>query len=198
MAWQISDLWDPKAEDAALSRALTPLHRDATQAAVRAASSVGVKADPAAGSLAALSGQLAGRVTGINETTRSALAATLADGQARGYTARQIADGVPADGYPGVAGVFEQARGYRAEMIAATETALAYNLSSTAAYRDGGMEQVEVSDGDGDDECAAADGQVWTLDEAEANPLQHPNCRRQFLPLSRGGGATQATLDEGD
>jgi len=196
MAFKLSDLWDPKTEDAALARALTPLHKDAVQAAAKGAASVGVKADPATGSLAALPGQLAGRVTGINQTTRDALAAVLADGQGRGYTVRQIADGVPADNYPGVSGVFAQARGYRADTIAQTETAMAYNLASTAAYRDGGIEQVEVTDGDQDAECAEADGSVWTLDEAEANPLQHPNCTRQFLPLSRGGGATQATLDD--
>jgi hypothetical protein len=198
MALSISDLWNPKVEDAALSRTLAGLHRDAMQAAVKGVTSVGVAADPTSPALTALFGQLASRVTGINQTTRDALAAVLADGQDRGYTAQQIADGVPADDYPGVSGVFDGARGYRAEMIAQTETAMAFNLSSTAAYRDGGIDQVEVSDGDGDPECSDADGQVWTLDEAEANPLEHPNCVRQFLPLSSGGEATQATLDEGD
>ena len=30
--------------------------------------------------------------------------------------------------------------------------------------------------------CLAADGQVWTFDRADANPLEHPNCTKSFGP----------------
>ena len=68
----------------------------------------------------------------------------------------------------------------RAAMIARTESATAYNVGATYAYEDAGVTHVEVFDGDGDAECAAANGQTWTLDEARANPIAHPNCLRAF------------------
>jgi hypothetical protein len=72
----------------------------------------------------------------------------------------------------------------RAGLIARTEIANANNLTGTAAYRDSGLvERVEVFDGTEDDACAAADGQIWTLDEADANPIEHPNCQRAFAPV---------------
>ena len=200
-ALAIDDLWDPAVENRALLRVLAPLHTDAAQAAYKGAVFVGVLPphyDLYSDRLAHISDQLASRVTGINQTTRTALNDTLVEGLDRGYTVQQISNGVPADGYGGVTGVFAQARGYRAETIVKTEASMAYNKASLLAYGDGGIEQVEVSDGDEDAECAEADGSIWTLDEADANPLQHPRCRRSFAPISRGGGATQATLDGED
>lgn len=71
----------------------------------------------------------------------------------------------------------------RALMIARTETAIAYNTGALLAYRQNDVDQVEVSDGDEDEECAEADGEIWDLDEAMANPTAHPNCRRSFAPV---------------
>lgn len=71
----------------------------------------------------------------------------------------------------------------RALMIARTETANAYNTGAIMAYRQNDIEKVEVSDGDGDEDCEEADGQVWTLDEALAEPTAHPNCVRSFAPV---------------
>jgi hypothetical protein len=45
-----------------------------------------------------------------------------------------------------------------------------------------GVKEVEVLDGDDDEECASANGQIWTLEEASDNPLGHPNCTRAFAP----------------
>lgn len=70
----------------------------------------------------------------------------------------------------------------RAETIARTETGFAYNHGSVEGTRQAGLQYVDVYDGDYDAACAAADGQVWTLEHAEANPLQHPNCVRAFSP----------------
>lgn len=72
---------------------------------------------------------------------------------------------------------------WRADRIARTETAIAYNYGNVFGYRQAGVEKVEVSDGDDDEECAAADGQIWTLEEALAKPLAHPNCERDFSPV---------------
>lgn len=70
----------------------------------------------------------------------------------------------------------------RSLMIARTETAIAYNTGALASYRQGDFDTVDVSDGDGDDECEEADGEVWSLDDALANPIAHPNCTRSFAP----------------
>lgn len=71
----------------------------------------------------------------------------------------------------------------RSLMIARTETATGYNLSSIAAYRVGNVTYVDVLDGDDDEICAAANGSRWTLDEADAKPVGHPNCTRAFSPV---------------
>lgn len=71
---------------------------------------------------------------------------------------------------------------WRADMIARSETSIAYNFGNIFGYKQAGVETVEVLDGDSDEECAAANGQTWTLDEALANPLAHPNCERDFAP----------------
>lgn len=87
----------------------------------------------------------------------------------------------------GITGVYQPWAGeqdWKAERIARTETGVAYNSSTVDAYRDGGVSYVLVYDGDYDGECADADGQVWTLDYAEANPLEHPNCVRAFGPVT--------------
>jgi hypothetical protein len=57
------------------------------------------------------------------------------------------------------------------------------NVGAILSYREAGLEKVEVLDGDGDDICAEADGQIWTLEQAEANPLGHPGCTRSFAPI---------------
>lgn len=71
----------------------------------------------------------------------------------------------------------------RALTIARTETATLLNIGQLAAYHQNGIDFVEVSDGDGDEDCAAADGAIWTLEEALDNPLEHPNCTRSFSPV---------------
>ena len=71
----------------------------------------------------------------------------------------------------------------RALMISRTETANAYNRGAALAYHQNGVTHVEVHDGDSDEECAAADGEVWTVDEALDNPTEHPNCTRSFSPV---------------
>ena len=74
----------------------------------------------------------------------------------------------------------------RAETIALTESANAFNLASTAGYADSGLvDEVEVFDGP---ECGwtehddpdLADGSTRTLDEADEYPIAHQNCQRAF------------------
>lgn len=71
----------------------------------------------------------------------------------------------------------------RANAIANTETAFAYNDASIDAYAEAGVTRVRVEDGDGCEPCIKANGQVWTLEQARANPLEHPHCKRVFYPI---------------
>jgi hypothetical protein len=75
---------------------------------------------------------------------------------------------------------------WRAQRIAQTETAIAYNHGSVYAYRHAGVSRVLVSDSDDDEECSRANGQIWTLAQALANPTAHPNCTRAFSPIIDG------------
>lgn len=79
---------------------------------------------------------------------------------------------------------FEDYEAFRALRIARTETATVYNVANVLGERQAGAEFVTVLDGDGGDcaPCAAANGQKWTIEQALENPLQHPNCRRAFMP----------------
>lgn len=87
----------------------------------------------------------------------------------------------------------------RAEMIARTEMQTAYNLGVVKALKDAGEEYVYVDDGDEfDEECQNADGEYWTIEEAEANPLEHPNCQRTFRPLSDDELAEVMAEEEAD
>lgn len=72
----------------------------------------------------------------------------------------------------------------RAGVVALTEASIAYNEGTILVAEANGYDHVLVSDGEDDDEpCIAANGATWTLEEARANALEHPNCRRAFVPL---------------
>lgn len=72
-----------------------------------------------------------------------------------------------------------------APTVALTEATRGYNESTLAVVESAGGTHVLVSDGKDDDEpCIEADGQVWTLDQARENILEHPNCRRAFVPIA--------------
>lgn len=120
------------------------------------------------------------RITQIDETTRErvrdTLQAALEDGE--GGTAQELAERVREAA--GDAAAFSPAR---ALTIARTETAIAVNHGAGLAYQQNGITHVEISDGDGDEECAEADGQIWTVDEFLANPIAHPNCVRSAAPV---------------
>lgn len=69
---------------------------------------------------------------------------------------------------------------WRADRIARTEIANAYNMGTLMAGEQAGVSRVRVLDGDQDDECREANGQVWTLDYAMSHLTAHPNCERDF------------------
>lgn len=72
----------------------------------------------------------------------------------------------------------------QAETIAMTEAVHAFNEGTLTVVELTGASEVYVADGDEHDEpCKEANGSVWSIEKARANRLEHPRCRRHFLPL---------------
>jgi hypothetical protein len=120
----------------------------------------------------------------ISEQLRGVVNDKVTQAIAEGWSPQQLASSLRADFEP-----------WRAEAIARTETGLAYINASAEGYKELGVEMVEIVDGDGclphghDDgaplpsgepgvieEDAQANGQVWTVDQFQENPIGHPNC----------------------
>jgi hypothetical protein len=117
---------------------------------------------------------LATNIKGITDTMKDEVRALTDQATEEGWSTKQLADAIREKGVTSSVS--------RASMISRTETGTAYNLGAMIAYESAGVDKVQVLDGDEDETCAAADGQVWTLDEARDNPLGHPNCTRAFTP----------------
>jgi hypothetical protein len=126
------------------------------------------------------------RVVLIDESTRRALRIVLAQGQARGYSDTQIADGVPDEGYAGVKGLYLETWKSRAQVIARTEISTAQVAASLDRYAATGLvSQVQiVENSDTDDACAQRNGQVVPLGQRPG--LLHPNCRVSLVPIVDG------------
>jgi hypothetical protein len=118
---------------------------------------------------------LAKNITSVADTTKDDIRLLTGRAADEGWSTEELAKQIRAKG--------EIASRSRALTIARTETGTAYNRGAVAAYRDGNITHVDVLDGDDDEPCASANGARWTLDEAEANPLGHPNCVRAFSPV---------------
>ena len=72
----------------------------------------------------------------------------------------------------------------QSSLIAETEAVHAFNEGTLTVAELTGSTQVYVQDGHDDDEpCKEADGSVWTIEEARERRLEHPRCRRSFIPL---------------
>jgi hypothetical protein len=132
--------------------------------------------------VADLEKQGAERITGINEHTLDAVKASLAEGTRHGYSLDQMIEGVPDEGYNGIKALpeFDDAR---AETVARTETMLSYNRAALDAYGEFGVSEVLAYDGDEDPECAARDGQTFTIEEAMAIE-DHPNGTLDWAPVT--------------
>ena len=108
----------------------------------------------------------------ISETTRAQVNELLQEALDEGISHMQFKERLDD------LGVFSEAR---ATMIARTEIGIAQNAGHIETYKEIGFTHVKVHDGDCD-VCSEVDGQVWTIDEAAAEPLAHPNCVRAFVP----------------
>lgn len=148
----------------------------------KAASSLGATIDAADPLLSRfMTRYVAERVKQLNATTKM---------DVKHVIQRAFAEGTADDlGAQVLVEVREKFAGYeawRAERIARSESAIAYNHANVLGYSQAGVEKVEVIDGTEDDICEAANGQEWTLTEALADPIGHPNCTRSLLPIVPG------------
>jgi hypothetical protein len=180
----VGDIWDAERENRLLRETLQGMYvrisRTALQVVADEVDKIVTKnkVERVTQQLLATAGQ---RITDINETTRQAVAKLVDEGVRRGYSVTQMADGVAAEGFPGLSGLpaFDP---YRAELVARTETMLAYNESAIRGYGEFGIEQLEAIDGDFDDECAARDGQTFSIEDALAID-EHPNGTLDWAPI---------------
>ena len=170
--------WNEASENKRLLTALNPLIEDlAGEVAQSTASTVKrpAKADTVLERiLEFVRSRVGERIAAINNTTREKVQAAVAEGIERGMGPRELGDLLQQSA------AFDE---YRAEMIARTETAYAYNDSAIQSYRALEVDRVQVIDGDTDDQCAPVNGATWTMDEALSNPIGHPNCTRDFIPV---------------
>jgi hypothetical protein len=168
--------WNAKQENDRLTRAITPHSTGiATQVVERARKVMRPgKATPFESSVAERVRKSTGaRIVGINETTRDAVAQLIAQGFDDGLSPAEVADLIEG------ATSFDEAR---AELIARTESALAYNEAALGSYGEFGVEQVEAIDGDEDEVCAERNGQVFSIDEAMSIE-DHPNGTLDWAPV---------------
>jgi hypothetical protein len=123
------------------------------------------------------------RVVLIDRSTRQQLRDVLREGQKRGYSAYEIAHGVPADGYGGVDGLYLNTWRGRSETIARTEIAEAQRAASLDRYAATGLvDRVQIVESEDTDEpCALRNGRVVPL--ASKPELLHPNCRMGLIPV---------------
>jgi hypothetical protein len=129
------------------------------------------------------------RVVLIDSATRDAIREQLKVGQARGYSAHELAYGVPAEGYRGIDHLFTTTWKGRAEVCARTELAHAQNVASLDRYAATGLvDEVQiVEDEDTDEPCASRNGKVVPISDKPG--LLHPQCQMGLIPRVREGVA---------
>jgi len=113
------------------------------------------------------------RIGDINQTTQDAIAALIADGFEQGLGPAAVADSIES------ATAFNEAR---AELVARTESMLAYNDAALSSYREFEVTEVTAIDGDKDAVCAERNGKVFPIDEA-FGIADHPNGTLDWAPV---------------
>ena len=133
----------------------------------------------------ALGRELAGREEGaksISKTLRDRVVRNVAEGVRRGYSTKQLIEGVEGENYGGLRSVLRNWSDSQLSLITRTESGHYYNEAILQVAEASGRDRVLVTDGDYDPACAEANGSVWSVEEARARRLEHPNCTRSFIP----------------
>ena len=185
---RLSDLYDPEEEQGLLARVLFPRYLRMLEAVQQLLASVFPQLTPDEFRLddVATRKQLAlaaEQVVQIDQSTRAQLRDVLREGQKRGYSDLQIADGVPAEGFGGISGLYLNTWKGRPETIARTELATAQVAASLDRYAATGLvTHVRLHENEDTDEpCASRNGTVVPISEKPG--LLHPNCRLGLEPL---------------
>ena len=133
------------------------------------------------GAMSQLTKDAGERVVGVSMFTKYKVNQVLLEGAEAAATPAEIAKALQTD----KGGAFSRAR---ARTIARTESAIIGNQNSLVAIAGtGAFSSVRVMDNEGPNSCQLckdANGQVWSMEDAFANPVQHPNCVRAFAPSS--------------
>ena len=176
--------WDAESEDEELTQALRELYTGVGRGALQTVADTLDKfilkgaTNAVIADLLTVGGQ---RIKGINEVTLQSITLELAEGTRRGYSIPQLIDGVPDEGYRGIANLtgFDDAR---AETIARTESMLSYNRATVTGYGEFGVTHLLAYDGDLDEACANRNGQEFTIEEAGGID-DHPNGTLVWSPV---------------
>jgi hypothetical protein len=184
----VADVYDAEAEQMALARVVFPRYERMLTAVHQMVASNFPELSPDEFRLddaatRRVLAKAAEQVVMIDEATRKALREVLQEGQQRGYSDRQIADGVPKEGYGGIDGLYLNTWRSRAETIARTEVSTAQVEASLDRYKATGLvSKVEIVEHtDTDAQCAARNGTTVSLTSRPG--LLHPNCRVALVPI---------------
>lgn len=183
--------WDAAGEDAKLQGALQVIYRESGRQGLQIVADALGRIVPAKTEARVVEDLLrygGDRIRDINARTLQSLVIELAEGTRRGYSISQLIDGVPAEGYKGIAnGVLENGLPVfgdaRAEMLARTETALSYNRSSLLGYKEYQIKYVQAIDGDEHEPCQSRNGREYEVDEA-LGMADHPNGTLDWVPVT--------------
>lgn len=117
----------------------------------------------------------------VNNTTRTKLLDTIQSGIDNSETIEEISKRISV--------VYDEAKGYRADMIARTEVSASANYGARSAFEQGGIEKWEWKVVDPQDEdCKGNEGVVVKIgdpfpDGSVQPPDPHPNCECTTLPI---------------
>ena len=189
---RLSDIYDDEEEQGLLARILFPRYLRMLEAVHQFLQSVFPFLspdefrldDPATRRQLALAAE---QVVRIDQSTRDQLREVLREGQQRGYSDFEVANGVPGDGFGGIRGLYMETWRSRPETIARTEMATAQNAAALDRYAATGLvSRVRIHEHEDTDEpCASRNGKVVPLSSKPG--LLHPNCRMGLEPIMDAG-----------
>jgi HK97 family phage portal protein len=122
--------------------------------------------------------ELGSKIQGINDTTLENLKGTLQDGIDLGEGVDDLAKRVRE--------TYEDAKGYRAEVIARTETISAFTEGNRQLYQEAGVKQLQfytATDERVCEECYSKHGNKYGIDEAGGMIPVHPQCRCTWIAV---------------